>query len=196
MRAKAVVDALTNLIQEDLARGGASRIGFCLGGNIKGGWEGWLQVEGALAVAAQAKSSTDEQCSSEREVAYQGLTQKCDLLFTPARGAPIWVEFKTQRNANYKSAVADFLKDVGKMDAADQLNQKMSEGKQDVFIAIAILGVDDKALSLLGGASPPVRHGTSFRGWRYAGGKWMQIKDSSDQIAQNDIILLVWRNFP
>ncbi|WP_342619795.1 hypothetical protein [Rhodoferax sp. GW822-FHT02A01] len=76
---------------------------------IAGGWEIWLQVELALQLLANASGH------ATREVPYPS-GQKSDFMIVPRAGLPIWVELKTQVNAEDTTVTTRFKADIAKID--------------------------------------------------------------------------------
>ena len=85
--------------------------------SVNGGWEGWLQVETALALNALGGNGTQWQ----RERAYPGVNNnRCDVWVQPgnSQDIKIWVELKTQNsvtNAN-DNVLGRYLADMQKLD--------------------------------------------------------------------------------
>ncbi|HEX9931546.1 MAG TPA: hypothetical protein VGB08_01755 [Allosphingosinicella sp.] len=179
---------------EDLQKGQSSRIGFFLRENAKGGWEPWLQVESALAIRAAHRS--DLAFLFEREVQYPALGIKCDLCITPdanaakpGRGAPIWVELKTQRSGVYAGAIKDMKTDISKFIAH-------SAAKTDVLVAAAVLTGGAAVQADLKDLQTTLKsnsHLQCFR-WPAGGAKWDQIVPGSVAHPATDILFVMWKN--
>lgn len=203
MKAQQVLEAVMAVVSQDLSRGAASRIGFFLKGNMKGGWEAWLQAECAIAIdAAIAKLGGTGRYAVRREVGYGGAAggKRADLLFEPAAGgagaggpgapalagAKIWIEFKTQRDSGYAGTLADFRSDMDKLRA--------EAAATDVAVALAILVGDptiDDMLRKLDRPGGTTLGAVIFRGGGGAAETWAT---SSKPTAVADFVVLWWKN--
>jgi hypothetical protein len=84
-------------------------VSLCLS---KGGWEGWLQCE------LWRYLTIDKNESPEREVAYPGGGERCDLVVS-YNGAPLWVEIKCFgifREGDANRFLDSIAKDIWKLD--------------------------------------------------------------------------------
>jgi hypothetical protein len=214
MRAQQVIGAVIDNITADLSRGDASRIRFFLTGETKGGWEGWLQVEAAVAVdAVITKNSSADRYVMLREVAYAA-AKRCDLVFAPGGsplapagkpaaagaapkaavggGSTIWIELKTQRADGYDKTLDDFIDDINKLKTFTDSNDK-----EAVCVAFAILVGDAKAAKFI--KMPPIPSGTSVAGFHYIKGTGQhQILNAQNvdpaKITAADFVCLAWKN--
>ncbi|MGS0894636.1 hypothetical protein ACVBGC_19200 [Burkholderia stagnalis] len=78
----------------------------------KGGWEGWMQCE------LWRYLSINRQEAVEREVAYPGGRERCDLVAS-AGGVPLWVEIKCYgifREGDGDRFLDAIAKDLSKLD--------------------------------------------------------------------------------
>lgn len=193
MRSQQIVDAIGSSITADLALGDQSRIHFFLdNSDIKGGWEAWLQVEAALAVAKAIQTSTNQRYQIRREVPYAGGSKRCDLQFAPIAGGggalgggPIWIEFKTQRIDGYPATLADLTADVTKL--------ATEVGNNGVAVAVAVLLGAPQIGPYLKGSTIP--HGTALKAFRYVDGAGSpQTIDPATVLSNKDIVCIVWKN--
>ncbi|MBN8990961.1 MAG: hypothetical protein J0H42_22170 [Rhizobiales bacterium] len=131
MDSQQAIEILQQVIVWD--RGALDTVTFFLDMNpaVKGGWEGWLQV----TYARWALDSVLKGGNFEREVAFPETTNYCDLKFTPARGANVWLELKTQRYFGYKNTVYEFEGDLLKIQGLSTEFRK-----NNVVVAAAVFG--------------------------------------------------------
>ena len=196
MGTQAAADTLKKLVQTDLARGAQSRINLFLTGAGRGGWEPWLQVEAALQLSADNKTALA--FLYEREVPYPGVAppRQCDLRISPdpappagkspGRGAPIWIELKTQRSAGYANTIKDLSDDIDKLG----LNVAM---KDQMFVAAAVLLANGNTGKELKDLAAKISHASKLTISLLRAGGW---KDQArpDDVLANDIVLATWIN--
>ncbi|MFB5679069.1 hypothetical protein ACE3NQ_29580 [Paenibacillus terreus] len=105
--------------------------------NIKGGWEGWLQVQIYLRLNKDGEVGTQ---SFTREEYYPGLLTRSDFTFVPtnASNTKTWVELKVLRNEDADTAVKEFMEDITKITKNEVKN---SIGSEDTLGAILVAPV-------------------------------------------------------
>ncbi len=144
-------------------------INYFLDNDLEGGWEGWLQVEFARVV----RKNTN--IGFRREVNFTGTFKRCDLFFQADRGAPMWVELKTQRRADYQNTVNDFADDIFKI-----YNLSIEFKNVNVLVAMAVLRLQGEDAVKLNQLRLLVKGGTMqyflFTGNLYA--PWIDVTDN------------------
>ncbi|HEV2273062.1 MAG TPA: hypothetical protein VGR96_02785 [Acidobacteriaceae bacterium] len=178
-----LIEILSEVIAGDMANQN-SIIQFFLNNNYLGGWEGWLQVTYARAIASYERYN-----QFDREKQYPGIGQKCDLWFQPQRGAEMWVELKAQRRANYTNTVVDFGGDVLKL---------MSLGTDfrslNVTAAMAVLVLSDgdrQILNAYRAQSPSGR--LNYYLYSQQSPNWTDVTDSILTVQTNSLMLITFR---
>jgi hypothetical protein len=186
-RSQQLLEVLTKVISDD-ARSPFPVVNYFLNNDLSGGWEGWLQVAYARAVLG----SLPEPADFEREVTFDGTTQRCDLLFTPVRGARMWVELKTQRRVSYRQTINDFMADIDKLYfLAPQFKQA------NVLIAAAVMRLQDDDARRLNTLRAAVRGGNLHYSLFTPGAfeEWTDVTEtiSTTQTGRDDLLLATYQ---
>lgn len=153
MKSSDVIDAVKTTVQSNLVQ--IDRVINVLAG----GWEGWLQVEAALALIDKAGAGS----KGSREDHYpapDGL-KRTDIALTPGRGTKIYVELKVQ-NAPNDDIIERFAGDVTKIRGLDEKTRR-----DFVIVAVAFMKTFD-VLKLCGLPRPS----GIFQVWQWNAGAW------------------------
>lgn len=166
MRSDEVIQSVRDAIQSNLPK-----INFIVG-TIRGGWEGWLQVEGAVNLVNRLGPGS----TANREEWYPppdggpppNLGLRADFVLHPARGTAIYVELKVQ-NAMPDNILTRFRNDILKI-----VNLNGNTRHTHVVVAMAYMQLfDPKALrdmrSIIGG---------TLLVQQWDGNKWVNTTDN------------------
>lgn len=185
-RSQQLVEQLQVVINSDVQLGDYSVVNHFLNNNLKGGWEGWLQVTYALAILRKTRESNQAaDIAFNREVTYSATsTTRCDLWVQAGKGTSIYVELKTQRTSFYTDTVAEFAKDIQK---------QRDQSPEGVCLAAAVLKVGQAEASDLNKLKQQTGIFKYFH--RTPDGQW---SDVTDQIASlttgnGELLLATWR---
>ncbi|MDT0608021.1 hypothetical protein [Croceitalea rosinachiae] len=97
---------------------------------LKGGWEGWFQVELAMYMLTYLKFKGS---FSREQTYYPNSGSNYDMMVEPNRGTKIYFEIKTQKGLNDSTTAYRLEKDIDKL-----LRLESSFKMKNVFVAFAI----------------------------------------------------------